>query len=96
MISGTGTSGAGRATRVRRRLLATAELGSANWTEGTWAAALHAASWAAFTAGRLHSQLLAVVALTASRVRANSGARAAELRSAPPRPARGHGRCTAG
>jgi len=70
--------------RVGAGVVTLDELASVGWAEGTWATAMHAAAWAAFTAGRLRAQLLAVVDVTSSLVRAHPGATAAELRSALP------------
>ena len=70
--------------RVGAGVLTLDELASTRWAEGAWAAAMHAAAWAAFTTGQLRSQLLAVIDVTSSLVRANPAASAYELRSALP------------
>lgn len=72
------------AGRARSGELTLDALASVSWAAGTWAAAMHAAAWAAFTTGRLHSQLLAVVEVTSALVRGHPTASASALRSALP------------
>ena len=70
--------------RVGAGTLTLDALASVRWDAGDWAAAMHAAAWAAFTTGRLRAQLLAVLDVTSSLVRANPAASAGAMRSALP------------
>ena len=52
--------------------------------DGVWASSMHAAAWAAHSAGRLREQLLAVVDVTAALVSVHADADATQLRTALP------------
>ena len=59
-------------------------LSQVTWAPGVWASSMHAAAWAAHSAGRLREQLLAVVDVTAALVSVHADADATQLRTALP------------
>jgi hypothetical protein len=59
-------------------------LSQVTWPPGVWASSMHAAAWAAHSAGRLREHLLAVVDVTAALVSVHVDADATQLRSALP------------
>lgn len=57
-------------------------LAGVRWPSGMWERTMHAAAWAAFEHGRLHAQLVAVLAATEQVVHAHPDADPVALRSA--------------